>query len=248
MKFAYSYKTSDGVRHEARFEAKTKEEVFAALRKTGVRPIKVWPLEKQISKRNVAICALVIVVFSLAVALVMRRADEGLSERIEADRHQIYGDPAILESIWETGFVDVFEDEGDRFLARYAIPGVIWTRGGAVPLAALEGCVSRPHVLICKTDVREIVELKQIVNGIRRELREYCEAGGEVRDFVRELNNRQRDEFRLYRRIRDELANTNDADIWDERNATLRAMGLRTIARPKKDEKSEKDFAPVHNP
>lgn len=41
MKYVYCYKTSDGVRHEAMREAASREEVFSALRREGIRPIKV---------------------------------------------------------------------------------------------------------------------------------------------------------------------------------------------------------------
>lgn len=43
MTFAYSYKTSDGVRHEDAIRAKSKEDVFQTLRNKGIRPIKVTP-------------------------------------------------------------------------------------------------------------------------------------------------------------------------------------------------------------
>lgn len=48
MRFTYSYKTSDGVRHEAEIEARTRDDAFAALRKQGIRPIRVdkKPLSK----------------------------------------------------------------------------------------------------------------------------------------------------------------------------------------------------------
>lgn len=42
MRFPYTYKTSDGVRHSSEFEATSKDEVFAELRKIGIRPIKVF--------------------------------------------------------------------------------------------------------------------------------------------------------------------------------------------------------------
>ena len=45
MRFAYSYKTSDGVRHEASIEARSRDEVFSALRTRGIRPIKVSETE-----------------------------------------------------------------------------------------------------------------------------------------------------------------------------------------------------------
>ena len=42
MVFIYTYKTSDGVRHQAEMSAPSREEVFATLRREGIRPIKVW--------------------------------------------------------------------------------------------------------------------------------------------------------------------------------------------------------------
>ena len=41
MRFAYSYKTPDGVRHEAEIDARGRDDAFAALRARGIRPIKV---------------------------------------------------------------------------------------------------------------------------------------------------------------------------------------------------------------
>lgn len=41
MKYTYAYKTSDGVRHEATMNAASREEVFAELRKRGIKAIKV---------------------------------------------------------------------------------------------------------------------------------------------------------------------------------------------------------------
>ena len=44
MRFSYSYKTSDGVRHENRIEADSREAVFAELRRRGIKAIKVVSL------------------------------------------------------------------------------------------------------------------------------------------------------------------------------------------------------------
>ena len=41
MKYTYAYKTSDGVRHEATMNAASRDEVFATLRKQGIKAIKV---------------------------------------------------------------------------------------------------------------------------------------------------------------------------------------------------------------
>ena len=65
MKFGYSYKTSDGVRHESTFEAKSNDAVFAALREKGIRPMKVWEIHSPyyISKRTQ-----LIIILALALA------------------------------------------------------------------------------------------------------------------------------------------------------------------------------------
>ena len=41
MKYTYAYKTSDGVRHEDSMNAESRDEVFAELRKRGIKAIKV---------------------------------------------------------------------------------------------------------------------------------------------------------------------------------------------------------------
>ena len=41
MKYTYAYKTSDGVRHEDSMNASSRDEVFAELRKRGIKAIKV---------------------------------------------------------------------------------------------------------------------------------------------------------------------------------------------------------------
>ena len=41
MLYKYTYKTSDGVRHEGEIKAERRDDAFAQLRKQGIRPIKV---------------------------------------------------------------------------------------------------------------------------------------------------------------------------------------------------------------
>ena len=41
MKYTYAYKTSDGIRHEDSMNASSREDVFAELRKRGIKAIKV---------------------------------------------------------------------------------------------------------------------------------------------------------------------------------------------------------------
>ena len=39
MKYTYAYKTSDGTRHEESMNAASREEVFAELRKRGIKTV-----------------------------------------------------------------------------------------------------------------------------------------------------------------------------------------------------------------
>ncbi len=89
-------------------------------------------------------------------------------------------------------------------------------------------------IVFGKNETREVLELKQIVNGIKDELREYL-AEGTAAEFVRQLNQRQQEEQQIYNRVRNELEGSDDSRLWEERNHSLRELGLRTIAKPKKD-------------
>lgn len=243
MKFGYSYKTSDGIRHESTFEAKSNEAVFAALRAQGIKPMKVWEIHSPyyISKRTRLI---IILTLALAASLVytIRLRHSALRtphSALTAPRHQIYGDPATWEDIERDNFATVFPDIGDRILAAYAIPG-------RIPPGSLN--LSRQDLLKrmaeCKdkdiafdaADSNEATELKKIVQGMKEELRWYVADGvGSVESYLNRLRERQEEEIRIYERTKNELENCTDNALREERNAALRAMGLRTIPRLKKD-------------
>lgn len=245
MTYGYSYKTPDGTRHEDTFAAKSKEEVFSSLRAKGVKPIKVWEIHSRfyVSRRTRVIIVLALALaLSLAYALRARREVQAVKSGVEqntAPRHQIYGDPAIWENIERDNFATVFAHEGDRLLAAYAIPGRPFrgfkgmAQGGLVKL--LEACKDE-DIAIAATDTAEAAELKRIVQGMKEELRWYLADGvGTIPRYLMRLNERQDEEQRIYERTRQELENCTDETLREERNAALRAMGLRTIPRPRKE-------------
>ena len=79
----------------------------------------------------------------------------------------------------------------------------------------------------------EVRELKQIVNGMREEMREYLANGnGTPRSYWRRLNERTTSEMQIYERTRRELESEKSPEVWDEKNAALRRLGLRTIPNP----------------
>ena len=55
--------------------------------------------------------------------------------------------------------------------------------------------------------------------------------------FMRRLEERQEEERLIYRRVQNELEAVNDPALWEERNRSLREMGIRTIPRPRRPAK-----------
>ena len=133
---------------------------------------------------------------------------------------------------------------------------------GAVALVATEGrdgspsrpsladfaaCLHEP-IRIASTDFTEVVDLKRIVTGMKREMRAYIAGGGTVEQYLAELEKRQRLEI-SYRdnaeRRLNEMLNGQDARsrsrqpslkaayaYWLKANAQLQAMGIYPLALP----------------
>ena len=253
MKYTYAYKTSDGARHEAAMEAESREAVFAALRAKGVRPIKVVAADGSKANGEVRgvrgrVVAVLVVLAAAVVGGVAyfqgTRTGAALAANPAAvsPRHQIYGDPATMEAFERGDFESVLPREGDRMLAVFAQPGRLMCRKGfnprfLVPKSAAElgGYAERSlsadgDVAIGADDPREVKELKQIVNGMREEMREYLANGnGTPRSYWRRLNERTLQEMQIYERTRRELEKETSHAVWEEKNDALRRLGLRTI-------------------
>lgn len=240
MKFGYSYKTPDGVRHEEVFSAKTKEEVFASLREKGIRPIKVWPIYSRFHVRK-SVLAIAVLIIALGISLYYsfsKNLEVSTESSNSSPRHQIYGDPARMEELESSGYKTVLPSPGDRFLAAYAIPGKIISQNGLIAPAkatAILKAVVNVDLLITDNDAVEVKELKRIINGMKQELRVYLSDGlGTYESYVQRLRERQEEEMRIYERVKQELETVTDMNIREQRNESLRAMGLKTIPRPRK--------------
>ena len=157
-------------------------------------------------------------------------------------RHQIYGDPATMESFERGEFGDALPREGDRMLAVFAQPGRLMCRRGFDPRRlnpedqgafadyAKDALAPDADIPVAPEDPREVRELKQIVNGMRQEMREYLANGnGTPRSYWRRLNERTLQEAQIYERTRRELENEPSPDVWESKNDALHRLGLRTI-------------------
>ena len=240
MRYAYRYKTSDGVRHEGLIKASSREAVFSALKKEGIRPFNVvlapgfFNRVCSLGKRWFAIVVLLIALFALGGYVLFRRSAQEFDPHSAMPRHQIYGDPVIMAELEQSGFSNVFATAGDRYLARYAQPGH--------PVVAVprfdSRCLSEAlasEVSFRDNEPREIVELKRIVLWMRDELRDYLADGmGTPESYVKRLSQRQLEEISICNRLKAELHGKDDLAAFDRANAALRRLGLPTILPPEK--------------
>ena len=248
MKYTYAYKTSDGVRHEASMNAASRDEVFAALRKQGIKAIKVVAADGSKANgeihgvRKRVVVALVAFV-ALGVGLLSyfsgtrtggNSAPSEPSFATDQDRRQIIGDAAIIEKNIRNGWTDVFKLEGERFLASFAIPGV---KAGQRNTSEKEFALAlETHGKINPDDSLEARQIKAMVEGMKNEARRYLAAGGSIVEYGKRLTERQDAEIAVYNRVKADLDKAREAmtdnefmPYWEKRNDELRNLGIKTV-------------------
>ena len=244
-------------------EAESRDAVFAALRAKGIKAIKVVAADgskangevRGVRKRTV-VAAVVGVAVVTAILTVVIRSTPTPSTYTSGDevapRHQIYGDPAIMEAFERGDFGTALTNRADRMLAWFAQPGKLMCPKGTDPRRCADAFASFWRGVsdtLCQlgdcdgrdahrpSDSREVRELKQIVNGMRQELRDYLANGnGTPKSYWRRLLERTQEEMRIYERTRRELENEKSEAVWEQKNEALRRLGLRTIAPKENDE------------
>ena len=242
MKYSFAYKTSDGVRHEDSLEAGSRDEVFEVLRGRGIRPIKVVAADgskangevRGVKKRVVAALVALAAIGAVVVTSLYNRAIAPSLPEFEAGqtRRQIIGDTAIIDKGIATGWSEVFAEEGDRFFASFAIPGVkAGQRNTTVEeiMAALER-----NIGAADSDGMEARQIKAMVSGMKAEARAYIRAGGTIVEYGKRLTERQDAEIAIYERARAEVDNARKTmdqgdflALWEERNDQLRNLGIK---------------------
>ena len=247
MKFLYEYRTKDNVHHDGVINAASREAAFDALRSKGIKPGRLVEapgfFNKLFGKGKRWIAIGVLTAVCLALCFALRAMRSALDVPQFCERGQIVGDVSIITEGIRCGWTNVLSQTGDQLLAVYAQPGILF---GKAPIDqrypqfddALAHCVHKPLV-IDRNDRVEYRHLKQIVNGMRRELDEYLRSGGNFRGYQRRLNKR----FLAEKAERDRIvADFNRAirgksedvvfDLWQDANARLRHLGLKSIELP----------------
>ena len=242
MRFVYKYRTSDNVEHDGEVTAVDREAAYRAIRAQGRKPGQLKEADGFFNhllgkgKRWMAIVVLSVgVVVALCLWLRTER-EKAVVVRNEAValRHQIYGDPEIMRAMSDAGFSNCLERVGDRILAQFAQPGTFVSARGytADDLSAALAAVAERDLAIDPDEGREIRELKQIVNGMRVEMREYLSDGmGSYRSYFNRLVERYMAEKQIHDRVVAELAKEKDAAVWSKKNEELRRMGLAVVVK-----------------
>ena len=149
-------------------------------------------------------------------------------------RRQIIGDTAIIDKGIATGWSDVFPEEGDRFFASFAIPGV---RAGQrnTTVEEIKAALDR-DVEVSDSDGLEARQVKSMVAGMKAEARAYINAGGSIVDYGKRLTERQDAEIAIYERAKAEIDHarkTMSQDdfiaLWEGRNDQLRNLGIKLV-------------------
>ena len=244
MKYTYAYKDSEGKRHEASIEASSRDAAFAALREQGIRPIKVVAADgskangevRGVRRRVVGLAAALAAIGAVVATSLYNRARTPPAPEFEVEqtRRQVIGDSAVIDKGIATGWSEVFPEEGERFFASFAIPGVkAGQRNTTVEElnAALERRIDADD-----EDGMEARQIKSMVEGMKAEARAYIAAGGNIVEYGKRLTERQDAEIAIYERTKaeiDEARKTLSQDdfiaLWEGRNDQLRNLGIRLV-------------------
>ena len=246
MKYTYAYKDSEGKRHEESMDATSREAVFEALRARGIRPIKVVAADgskangevRGIRRRVVVSIVLIaaVVVGAAAYFVGARSGEAGDVPSFEAEqtRRQVIGDTAVVDKGILTGWSEVFPEEGERFFASFAIPGVKAGQRNTT-VEELNAALGR-KVVASPDDGMEARQIKSMVEGMKAEARAYIAAGGTIVEYGKRLTERQDAEIASYERAKADFEaakkTKSDDDLvayWESLNDQLRNLGIKLL-------------------
>ena len=257
MKFIYSYNTKQNERREGLvISAPNRDAAFSELNRQGIRPYRLYPapgLWNRLSGIGWRGLAIVVLAAALASALafalflnediVQLEKDEDVREIVTGAitsrvRRQMIGDQGVIEKGIRTGWSEVFDHEGERFLASFAIPGVPATVR-TTNVGSLEESLMR-RVDPVDGDGMEARQIKAMVEGMKDELRQFIKAGGTIEQYGRRLVARQDAEIAIYSRtcneieqaVKSSIGKDEVVELVDRRNEELRRMGIKLVQMP----------------
>ncbi len=231
MKYRYFYQTKDNENKEGWIKAKSRENAYALLRKSGIRPYRVVGDDPLNWKPYAAGAAIVLLATALAATLLVGRED-----RVPRPRAQLEGDKAVISAGVYSGWTNVLTSALDFRLARYAQPGrfVEPSAPTAEELAAYEAELDAdvPRV---PGEPPEHRMLRNIIAKMREDMRAYVAEGGDVAGYLEFLDERQAQEREFREKALDAVYRAPESmreRAWLGVNARLKDMGIEPLARP----------------
>lgn len=231
MKYRYFYQTKENENKEGWIDAKSRENAYALLRKSGIRPYRVVGDDPVNWKPYAAGAAIVLLAAALAAALFAGRDD-----RSPRPRAQLEGDRELIAAGVYSDWTNVLSSALDRRLARYAQPGryvepqaVSEEERGA--FAAELGA----DVEYVAGEPPEHRMLRNIVAKMRADMRAYIAEGGDVAGYLEFLDERQEQEREFREKALDAVYRAPESlreRAWLGVNARLKDMGIEPLARP----------------
>jgi len=228
VKYRYFYQTKENENKEGWIKARSRENAYALLRKSGIRPYRLVGDDPVNWKPYAAGAAIVLLATALAAALLSSREDCR-----PRPRAQLVGDREVISAGMYSGWTNVLSSALDRRLALYAQPGrfVEKTPVSEEELEAFAAELGQ-EVQYVPGEPPEHRMLRNIVAKMREEMREYLAAGGTVKDYLDFLEERQDQERELRNRAIDTIARAPESMRERARinvNLRLREMGLAEV-------------------
>lgn len=231
MKYRYFYQTKDNENKEGWIKAKSRENAYALLRKSGIRPYRVVGDDPLNWKPYAAGAAIVLLATALGATLLVGRED-----RAPRPRAQLEGDKAVISAGVYSDWTNVLTSALDIRLARYAQPGrfVEPSVPTAEELAAYEAELGAdvPRV---SGEPPEHRMLRNIIAKMREDMRAYVAEGGDVAGYLEFLDERQSQEREFREKALDAVYRAPESmreRAWLGVNARLKDMGIEPLARP----------------
>lgn len=219
----YTYRSPDGVRHEARIRASGRDAAFALLRGQGIRPMKLYPAPGILNRLRTdgwrwATMVVLVATVLVAAALIGRNVSTRHRPAVldVLPRHQLEG----LPSDW-CQRLDDYLPPADAYLALFAQPGRMDIReigDKGIPLTA--EALLREVPPPTSDDPPWMVALKRVLIGMKEEAVALVKLGKAPAEIAIWLEERQKMEAEYRRQI------LEGTDSGEEKLRRLRAMGL----------------------
>lgn len=227
--------------------ADSREDVFSALRKQGIRPIKVVAADgckangeiRGVRKRVVVIAVILAAIFAgVSVYFALSSSSEHSTCSVciakPLPRQEIAGHRDRIEST-----ISNLENKAEAFLARFVEPGrpFVAPETDWPTKAAFEKALNTPTTF-ATNEFTEQIDVKRILAYLKFEMSFYLKHGGYVSGYIKELIRRQEMEIaerNKHSQRLNELLDKSDKDAynyWLRANAQLRAMGIYPLQLP----------------